>query len=269
MVENEQENDEYRFVELDNPNDEQMSEEERVPESSSFSGGFQSQKNIKRNALIAIAVIILLMFLYKVLGYVRSEKKEAVVVQKTQQQPATPVAFSSPPAKQAIVSAPIVNTTTITSSASSNNSALTQKVNALELSQQSIQTDMSSISQQVNTFNNNISNVNNQLNNLQQVINNLSTQLEKQSQEIALLTEKAKPKKVLKHSSHLAMPTISYAIQAIIPGRAWLIASNGSTITVREGTKVNGYGTVNLIDALEGRVLTSSGKVIRFSQEDS
>jgi len=66
-----------------------------------------------------------------------------------------------------------------------------------------------------------------------------------------------------------ATPPAQYFLQAIIPGRAWLISTNGDTVTVREGTRISSYGVVRFIDAKRGRVLTSSGQVIRFSQEDS
>ena len=60
-----------------------------------------------------------------------------------------------------------------------------------------------------------------------------------------------------------------YYIQAVIPGRAWLIATNGSTLTVREGSTIPGYGIVRKIDPNLGKVFMSTGKVIRFSQLDS
>jgi intracellular multiplication protein IcmG len=60
-----------------------------------------------------------------------------------------------------------------------------------------------------------------------------------------------------------------YNIQAVIPGRAWLIATNGATLTVSQGTAIPGYGIVKLIDPVQGKVTTSSGQIIRFSQEDS
>ncbi|MBA3536672.1 MAG: type IV secretion protein IcmG, partial [Tatlockia sp.] len=87
--------------------------------------------------------------------------------------------------------------------------------------------------------------------------------------EIVLLTEKAKPKPVRRRLIVKSAPRLMYFIQAIIPGRAWLIATNGSTITVREGTRIAGWGVVKLIDPIQGRVLTSSGRIIRFSQRDS
>ena len=65
------------------------------------------------------------------------------------------------------------------------------------------------------------------------------------------------------------VPQIQCALQAIIAGRAWLVCSNGETLTVRQGTQVYNYGEVRYIDAISGQVLTSSGQTITFSQEDS
>lgn len=58
--------------------------------------------------------------------------------------------------------------------------------------------------------------------------------------------------------------TPRYRVDAVIPGRAWLKAENGSTITVSKGDQVRGYGYVTLIDAEEGLVVTSSGIVFRY-----
>ena len=80
---------------------------------------------------------------------------------------------------------------------------------------------------------------------------------------------RTQPKRVVHHINKPSAPPIHYYIQAVIPGRAWIIATNGSTLTVREGTNIAGYGIVRLIDPLDGRIVTSSGQIIRFSQEDS
>lgn len=59
-------------------------------------------------------------------------------------------------------------------------------------------------------------------------------------------------------------------IQAIIPGRAWIIDKNGAdTITVREGTKIPGHGIVKVIDPNQGQVVLSTGEIIKFGQWDS
>lgn len=56
---------------------------------------------------------------------------------------------------------------------------------------------------------------------------------------------------------------IDLAIHAIIPGRVWLRASDGSTLTVTMGDVIPGYGKVMVIDAPSSTVVTSSGVVIR------
>jgi intracellular multiplication protein IcmG len=61
-------------------------------------------------------------------------------------------------------------------------------------------------------------------------------------------------------------PSISYAyrLQAAIPGRAWLMRSDGANVTVSLGDKIPGYGTIVGIDPNEGVVQTSSGANIKY-----
>ena len=49
-------------------------------------------------------------------------------------------------------------------------------------------------------------------------------------------------------------PRIPYTVQAIIPGRAWLRAKNGDTVTVAEGDDIKGIGRVTKIDPYDGVV---------------
>jgi intracellular multiplication protein IcmG len=60
---------------------------------------------------------------------------------------------------------------------------------------------------------------------------------------------------------------VHFYVQAIIPGRAWLINSEGHTYTVRVGSRVPGFGVVEKIDPWQGRVVMSSGKILRFNQD--
>ena len=59
----------------------------------------------------------------------------------------------------------------------------------------------------------------------------------------------------------------SYHLFSIIPGRAWLKSSTGHTITVAQGSKISGYGSVMSIEADRGFVLTSTGYVFRFEDK--
>jgi hypothetical protein len=72
------------------------------------------------------------------------------------------------------------------------------------------------------------------------------------------------------HHHAAAMPAeavkVSYNVQAIIPGRAWLRSDNGETVTVTEGEVVKGLGRVTKIDPYDGVVEINIGnKVISLS----
>lgn len=64
-------------------------------------------------------------------------------------------------------------------------------------------------------------------------------------------------------------PKVKYYVHAIIPGRAWLKTSGGSTITVSTGETLNGFGTVDVIDVNKGTVHFSGGETIGFSPRES
>lgn len=265
MADNDPNNDEYTFSEFDSLDNDPIdpgldkSSEPRL-------GGHEPKKDIKRNALIALGLIFFAVMMYKLIGYLFFSPKE-----KVEQDTITPISTASTTVKPTV---PAALTTTpvqqVPVAVIASDDGLKQKVSAIELSQQGVRNDVNAVSQQVNSVNNNVSNLNAQIENLNQVISTLSNQLTKQSEEISVLMARTQPRPVKKPIVKRAhTPAISYYLQAVIPGRAWLIGTNGSTLTVREGTIITGYGTVKLIDSLQGRVLTSSGRVIRFSQADS
>lgn len=272
MADHDQNNDEYKFVELDGLDNETMGDPEHEESASSIAAkeNAHSQTNIKKNALIAIGLIIFIMVMYKLVGYLFTHKTESVAVKKNTTTTITQV--SQPEVPETIMASVPVQPVTpqpVVQPMITENTDLTKKVTAIEISQQNVRSEVSTVSQQVGVVNNNVNNLNNQIASLNQVINNLSSQLAKQSDEIGVLMARTQPKKIVTHIIKTSTPALIYYIQAVIPGRAWLIGTNGSTLTVREGTKIAGYGIVKLIDPLEGRVVTSSGQVIRFSQEDS
>lgn len=269
MAENDNENEEYSFGEFD-------SMEPGSMEPGSMEEGFEGTKNrevasegvseekvnVKRNAMIVAGVIFGIFVLYKIVGSMFGGTKAPV-------KPEIPsIAQTAPqPVQQAaLVPAPITPAPTIVKEA---DTELKQKVSNIESNEQNIKNDVSSLKDQINTVDNNINNLNAQLAKLNQAVTDLSSQLAKQSMVISLLTEKAKRKAYRPKKQYVYVQPIKYNIQAVIPGRAWLIGSNGSTLTVREGTIVKGYGEVRLIDSIQGRVIMSSGRIIRFSQDDS
>jgi hypothetical protein len=61
-------------------------------------------------------------------------------------------------------------------------------------------------------------------------------------------------------------PKITYSVQAIIPGRAWLKSESGDTVTVAEGDLLRNYGRITKIDPYDGIVNIDTGtKVITLS----
>ena len=60
------------------------------------------------------------------------------------------------------------------------------------------------------------------------------------------------------------VPVITYQLRAVVPGRAWIVASDGQSQSVAVGDHVEQYGTVQSIDADAGVVITTSGKTIKF-----
>lgn len=261
MANNDPNNDEYHFADLEESNPDHVDETtnfdpETVPEEkSSF-----ALNHTKRNAIVVIAVIVILLGVYKFGSAIFSKKK---VVEKPQIATLNPVPAFKPVVQPQPLPAPPPQPTPAAEQ------QVEQKLASLEVSQQTITSNLGSVSNQVGSLNQNVTNLAAKVAELNGVIANLNEKLAEQSQQIQQMTIKVRPvvrphvyPKKSKHGNY-------YFIQAIIPGRAWLMNTNGSTLTVREGTIIHGYGMVKLIDAEQGRVVMSSGQIIRFSQADS
>ncbi|WP_058533122.1 type IVB secretion system protein IcmG/DotF [Legionella saoudiensis] len=282
MAENDQ-NDEYKFDEYESYDHESMDDAGSGSSTSPQPPGKppRGPTDVRRNALIAVGVIIAAMVGYKVVGGIFSGKSAqnkgstlppapvATVVPQQQIQPTAQVQPQpTQQVQQEVAPQPMPQPTTQVTH--EDNTALKQQVESIATNQQNVQSQVSSMNEQVGNVSTNINNLSAQINQLNQTITNLTNQLSKQSEEITILMQRTKPRPVrrLLPPQRYGQANIYY-INAVIPGRAWLIGTNGSTLTVREGTKIAGYGVVKLIDSMEGRILTSSGRIIRFSQDDS
>lgn len=61
-------------------------------------------------------------------------------------------------------------------------------------------------------------------------------------------------------------PRIPFTVQAIIPGRAWLKADSGETLTVTEGDIIKGLGKVSKIDPYDGIIeINTGGRILSLS----
>ena len=135
------------------------------------------------------------------------------------------------------------------------------------------QADIRALSSNISTIQTNIQQLTQKTATIDQAITTMNQTIQdefKKMQELEIKRQIIiKPKK--QRHVHRPIHTMEKLyIQAIIPGRAWLIRKNGTdTITVREGTKVPGHGVVQVIDPNQGRVTLSSGEIITFGQWDS
>jgi len=67
-------------------------------------------------------------------------------------------------------------------------------------------------------------------------------------------------------SANAPSPKLPYTVQAIIPGRAWLRADNGDTLTVTEGDLIKDIGKITKIDPYDGVIEINTGrKVVSLS----
>ncbi|MDF1826797.1 MAG: type IVB secretion system protein IcmG/DotF [Legionellaceae bacterium] len=156
------------------------------------------------------------------------------------------------------------------------NDALNQtekKVKALEEERNRLKTDVFAMQQQLRDVTQTVSNMTSSLDSIKQSMEQINDKMDQQSQQMVRLQSiKRAQRRASTPSVKKITPKVEatqYFIQAIIPGRAWLMSTKGKTLTVSRGSEVPGYGDVRLINPKLGRIFTSSGRVIQFSQADS
>lgn len=265
-------NDEYQFAEMDPLNPNVMEEETQESGSSDENEAFaqkralgENENNVKRNAIIAVIAFVVLMFAYKFIGsYLFSSKDTISEIKPAITEPVpAPIQPASNVEPTPPIPAPSLNVTTSEPSAE-----MKSNLSSLVLGQENLNSQISTFSGQIDNLNSNVDALNAKISDLERLITNLSSKLDSQAQIIERMS--AKPAKaVVRHTERPVKHIVRYYIQAVIPGRAWLVDDNGNTLTVREGSHIPGYGRVRLIDPNQGRVMTSSGMIIRFSQSDS
>lgn len=191
-----------------------------------------------KRAFIVIGAAVVALIVFKVLHH-----SKAPVVQST---PATtqPVTVVAPqPAPQQAM-----------------NVATMQQLSQLSQTEEGSQQMVSQLQSQVTELKNSLSVANATQAQMNQTINSLSYQIRDLADQVKQLQAKATKKVVV--------PPLVFHIQAIVPGRAWLIGSDGSAETVSAGDQVKGYGKVLAVNEDQGIVLTSSGRTIVFGVND-
>lgn len=238
--------DEYNFGESDT--------------SGAYGGGSSKQiigpgsTTTRRYVLLGIGLIVVVLAVYKLLGVFFTSK----TVKKLTP---TPTAVVQP-----IKQIPVTTTPTPPAQSSS---TLNQKLQQLEAHSADSKTALGELNTSLQSLQNSISGLNSRITDMNYTLSNLAQEVEKQKSQLeALKTPKKAPKKRVYRRSK-PVKRVVYYVKAIIPGRAWLRAANGATLTVSEGSQIPGYGRVKIIDPHRGMISTSSGRSIKFQSSDS
>lgn len=255
-------NEEYKLEDPDifSVEPEPQTESTEVPKSQNFASELDI-KRILRHGLIVVGAIFLLLFFYKVITSYISNKKVG------NSQMIMPVTPNKEKIQKQAAPMPLMEPNTPVEL-----KAKESQLNKIEQEQQTIESEVTVVSTQLNGINTSIEGMTKKIDELNQAILLLAEKLEMQSKEMLRLQalQARPPRPRVRTPAPARQAMTRYFLQAIIPGRAWLVVENGgATITVREGTPLPGYGVVRLIDPIQGRVVTSSGQVIQFSQNDS
>ncbi|MCH9756826.1 MAG: type IVB secretion system protein IcmG/DotF [Gammaproteobacteria bacterium] len=215
-----------------------------------------------RNGVIAVGALLVVVVAYKTIGSFFSSSKSKKEI--------TPVAKTMPTATPSQSSSPIP-VRTQTTALTTKTTGVDGKLSALKQEQKRIETELSTMRTQMGAVTQSVNDMSAKMADVKQTMLVLSERLEQQSNQMGRLQSMNRAKRVSSRPAPPrtpAAPKATYSVQAIIPGRAWLMSSQGKTLTVSRGSVVPGYGVVRLVNAKIGRVFTSSGRVIQFSQAD-
>lgn len=195
----------------------------------------------KRIVLIAISALVILLAFYKVVGFFVPGKNDGSNVEVVEEVQTPPV--SVPQFDQSALE-----------NVNENRIADVEKEISLR------ENEINSIIVNLSSIQNSFADLGDQIENLQGNISTLSQQVAYQQDTITQLQEE--------QDTQDDNRTIYY-IQAIIPGRAWLKGSDGSTLTVRAGSEIPDYGTVSIIDVNQAIITVNTGEVIGYDPNDS
>ena len=261
MSDNKNFDDEYQYVE-ESENGPALTEESEAVSEEEGSDLYADKittalgkPDVRRNAIIVILALFFLIGFIKIFSSSMFKNKES-----SEPSPSVQV---KPEPQQAI-------------QAPSTNQASSQEIDGLVNNQKNIQNTMNGFNQQISQMTSQMNTLAGNIQTLQQQLVDMQTKQAVIISSIEELAKSPRPRQSVVHHQEKSYRErvfvgpryfIHYYIQAIIPGRAWLINSEGQTLTVRLGSNVPGYGSVQAIDPLQGRVRMSSGKILRFNQD--
>lgn len=230
---------------------------------------FFKENSPLRNVIVIVAILLALTLLYKMISVLFFHEKSIAHVSSIPNH--VTVMPKAAPINNSSSNAMTGSTQTLDNQATmlQEMNAMKAKMASLEQTEVSLQNQVSTINNQLTTVNANINTIAEKLTVINQQMLDLRRVVQEQAERMVIVKEQARHRMSPPKRIYPRGPSIVYYLKAVIPGRAWLISTAGNTMTVRVGTPIPGYGVVRYIDAIQGRVLTSSGQLIRFSQDDS
>ena len=253
-----QDNDEYQFADLDSVSPDRVEEDTLVTEKSAKADEFtsQSQDNdkqidiMRKNVIIVVGLIFALVIFYRVYHWFSAKPIDTP--------PATPIVKVQP-----YKPLPVENTS------NTDVNTLKQNLSSLEDGTNKVQNDISMLTSQMQDMSAQLTSLTAELATVNASLNSANDKITAQEQAIKELIAMKKRTIKRQFASKNVAPMLVYYLKAIIPGRAWIMSTNGSAMTVSLGTTIPGYGRVTVIDPEQGKVGLSSGRVINFSPEDN
>lgn len=135
-----------------------------------------------------------------------------------------------------------------------------------------IQQKIDNVLQQIKGDQNTIANLNAAISKTQQDMAAVGRQVEQLANTVQQMVgevDKLKTTPVKKHVKKKVFKLpVAYRIRAIVPGRVWLDAADGSSVTLAVGDKLAGYGNVKVIDHEQEMVVMSNGSIIQYGLGD-
>jgi intracellular multiplication protein IcmG len=248
---------EYQFVDSENSAGFSSSSPKRpsMPVKDSAAGGGQ------KKVFIAIGILVAAFCLYKLYGVFSAtpeKPKSEMPVVAMEPVKVSPVVVAKPP--EPTVSQEV-------STVQDKVGSLEKIVSQVSQSNANLQDQMAGVSTAIADIQNSVSSLSQQITALTAKPKENPVEAKKAEEKKAAKSKvKSKAKNVI--SKGTAKKTASYYVKAMIQGRAWLMTSEGETLTVSEGDMLPGYGLINSINPKDGTITTSSGTVIGYRADD-
>jgi hypothetical protein len=250
-----------------------------------------------RNIIVLIAIVGIAFGVYKLLGVYTAQKSKrpaklrtipkfgqkktttkTTTAEKLTLPKATQQTVPQPAALQraaATATQPAVLQAHQTQALQAANKKLADQLTNLKEHSETTKSSLSEFSGSLGKINNNLSQLDNRLSSLNARLASMQAAIVEQDAKLNNLLAKQRRAAIKRRKRRVPkIPTlprvrISYHVSAAIPGRAWLKAKNGTTLTVKVGDYVKGYGRIRRINPVTGDVATSSGRMIRFNSQES